>query len=290
MKLGVITDCFQKTLADSIPLAAELGCDGVQIYATTGEFSPEALTKEKKEEYRKLLQRYRLSVSALCGDLGGFGFEIARDNPERIAKTKRIIDLAAEFGAPVVTTHIGVIPAEKNDPVRQNLRAALAECGRYAAANGVTLAVETGPEPASRLKDFLDATEGGVGVNLDPANLVMVTGDDPVAAVRTLRRYIVHTHIKDGIMLKKTDPKIIYDHFARGGIQALNVADYFRETPVGEGAVDFPAYLAALREIGYHGYLTVERETGADPVGDIRAALTFLRGALRIPPAAGRNA
>ena len=52
MKLGVITDCFQKTLADSIPLAADLGCDGVQIYATTGEFSPEALTKEKKEEYR----------------------------------------------------------------------------------------------------------------------------------------------------------------------------------------------------------------------------------------------
>ena len=45
--------------------------------------------------------------------------------------------------------------------------------------------------------------------------------------------------------------------------------------------MDFPAYLAALREIGYHGYLTVERETGADPVGDIRAALTFLRGTLR---------
>ena len=88
-------------------------------------------------------------------------------------------------------------------------------------------------------------------------------------AVKLLGSYIVHTHAKDGVMLKKTDPKIIYDHFAAGGIEALNVADYFLETPLGEGNVDFPSYIAALRAVGYNGYLTIERETGADPVADI---------------------
>jgi sugar phosphate isomerase/epimerase len=97
----------------------------------------------------------------------------------------------------------------------------------------------------------------------------MVTGQDPVEAVKLLGSYIVHTHVKDGIMLKKTDPKIIYDHFAEGGIEALNVADYFLETPLGEGKVDFSNYLAALRDVGYDGYLTIERETGSNPASDI---------------------
>ena len=201
--------------------------------------------------------------------MGGFGYQIEADNPERIEKTKAIIDLAAEFGTSVITTHIGVIPEDKSEPRYQVMLDALNACGSYAKEKGVTLAIETGPENAATLKTFLDDTQGGVGVNLDPANFVMVTGQDPVEAVKLLGSYIVHTHAKDGVMLKKTDPKIIYDHFAAGGIEALNVADYFLETPLGEGNVDFPSYIAALRAVGYNGYLTIERETGADPVADI---------------------
>ena len=81
--------------------------------------------------------------------------------------------------------------------------------------------------------------------------------------------------LSDGKMLKKTDPVKIYNHFAEGGIEALNVADYFIETPVGEGDVDFDEYVAALKEIGFDGYLTIERETGADPIGDIALARDF---------------
>ncbi len=255
MKFGVITDCFKKNLTESISLAGGLGFDGVQIYATTGAFSPEVLTVEKKAEFRTLLQKKKLELSALCGGLDGYGFEIACDNPRRVQKTKRVIDLAAEFCAPVVTTHIGVIPSDKKDPVWRDMRDALTECGRYAAENGVTLAVETGPEPAVRLKEFLDATEGGVGANLDPANLVMVTGEDPVEAVKVLGKYIVHTHVKDGIMLKKCDPKIIYDHFALGRIEALNIADYFKETPVGEGRSIFRFILRHCAESGMMDFL-----------------------------------
>lgn len=272
MKIGVITDCFKIPLADSIKLASELGFKGIQVYATTGEFSPEVLTEDKKTEFKSQLNSAGLEISALCGDMGGYGFEIQKDNPERIEKTKRIVDLAVEFGTNVVTTHIGVIPADKTHPRYKVMVDALTECGRYAKKNGVTLAIETGPENAETLLQFLKDTDGGVGVNLDPANFVMVTGQDPVEAVLMLSKYIVHTHVKDGVMLKRTDPEIIYDHFATGGIEALNVADYFLETPLGEGDVDFPKYIDALKKVGFDGYLTVERETGDNPSADIKLA------------------
>lgn len=130
MKIGVITDCFKKSHEEAIKAAASLGLDGVQIYATTGDFSPETLTEEKKAAYKKLLSENGLVVSALCGDMGGYGFEKEADNRERIEKTKRIADLAVEFGSKVVTTHIGVIPADKSEPRYAVMLAALTECGR----------------------------------------------------------------------------------------------------------------------------------------------------------------
>lgn len=275
MKKGVITDCFKRPLSECLKLAAELGFSGVQIYATTGEFCPDMKATEK-DEIKALLKQYDLEVSALCGDMGGHGFQIEADNPERIKKTKRIIDLAAEFGTSVVTSHIGAIPKDDTSDRYKTMLSALTECGAYAKQKGVTVAIETGPETAEVLKGFLDKTQGGVGVNLDPANLVMVTGDDPVKAVKLLGKYIVHTHAKDGVMLKRTDPEIIYEHFATGGIEALNVADFFLETPLGEGDVDFKAYIEALSWVGFDGYLTVERETGDDPKADIIKALNVL--------------
>jgi len=281
MKLGVITDCFRLPLEDSLVLAGKLGFDGVQIYATTGEFSPQTLTPAKKSRIKELLRENKLEVSALCGDMGGYGYQIEGDNPERIEKTKAIIDLAAEFGTHVVTTHIGVIPGDRNHPRYQTMLRALRACGSYAAAKNVTLAIETGPENADTLKMFVEDAGTGVGVNLDPANFVMVTDQDPVEAVEKLAPYIVHTHAKDGVLLKKTDPKIIYDCFAQGGIEALNISDYFLETPLGEGKVDFARYLQALKDAGYNGYLTIERETGTDPAADIRLAKSVLEAHLK---------
>ena len=282
MKIGVISDCFKLPVAQSIAKASELGIDGIQVYAVGGEFCPDTLlgNKEKLDEYRELLKKHGLVISALCGDLGGHGFEIAEDNPARIEKTKRIVDLAVEMGTSVVTTHIGVIPADDTCEKYGVMLSALKECGAYAADHGVTLAIETGPETAAVLGGFVKRAGRGVGVNLDPANFVMVTGQDPAEAVYMLADHIVHTHLKDGKMLKRTDPTIIYNHFAEGGIEALNVADFFIETPVGEGDVDFVAYKKALNEIGYDGFLTIERECGADPAADIIKAADYARANL----------
>ena len=281
MKIGVITDCFKKTHKEGIEKAASLGLDGVQIYATTGAFSPDTLTPEAKEEYKALIRSHGLVVSALCGDMGGYGFEIEADNQERVEKTKRIIDLAEEFGTSVVTTHIGVIPEDRSAERYKVMLAALTECGIYAKEKGVTLAIETGPEKASTLLAFLKDTKGGVGVNLDPANFTMVTGQDAVEAVYLLRDYIVHTHAKDGIMLDKNqDPTDVYHAFAVGGVDALNACAGFREVPLGEGEVEWDKYLAALREIGFDGFLTIERECGDDPTADIVMAADFLKAKL----------
>jgi sugar phosphate isomerase/epimerase len=124
---------------------------------------------------------------------------------------------------------------------------------------------------------FLDSLGGtrGVGVNLDPANLVMVTGDDPVQAVHNLKDYIVHTHAKDGVMLKRGNPEYIYC-VVHPIPEEYHGTRYFEETPLGDGNVPFPAYMAALEEIGYKGFLTVERECGATPEADIRKAVNTL--------------
>ena len=278
MKIGVITNCFKKPHREGIKLAASLGLSGVQIYATGGEFSPETLSKAEKLEYKKLLSDRGLVISALCGDMGGFGFEIAEDNPTRVEKTKRIIDLAEEFETKVITTHIGVIPEDKSNPRYKVMLDALTECGLYAKEKGITLAIETGPEKAKTLLAFLEDTKGGVGVNLDPANFTMVTGQDAVEAVYILKDYIVHTHAKDGVMLDKNqDPTDVYHAFAIGGVDALNACEGFKEVPLGEGEVDWKNYLSALREVGYDGFLTVERECGDDPTKDIEKAVAFLK-------------
>ena len=121
---------------------------------------------------------------------------------------------------------------------------------------------------------------GGVRVNFDPANLVMVTGDDPVGGVLTLGDYIVYTHAKDGIMLS-FDRERVYNFFAEGGIEDLRLEEYFLEKPLGEGDVDFDSYIEALDAVGYTGYLTIERETGDDPAEDIRKAVVFLQRYLK---------
>ena len=276
--IGVMTDSFKKPFFEALGKAEEVGAQGIQLYAVDGENVYTAFDDERVKAVTEALKEHGLVVSAVCGDFGGHGFYSEKENEWKIPASKQVALLAKKLGSSVVTTHIGCVPEDKTSPEYIRMRDACRDMGDYAASIGVTFAIETGPEKAETLADFIrDVGSKGIGVNLDPANLVMVTGDDPVKAVYTLRDFIVHTHAKDGIMIKQTDPKIIYDFFAEGGIEDLRMSDYFLELPLGEGKVDFDAYLAALEDIGYHGFLTIERECGADPYADIKKAADFLR-------------
>jgi L-ribulose-5-phosphate 3-epimerase len=282
LKIGVMVDSFRLELKQGIQKARELGAKGIQIYATNGEMAPENLNAAQRKEVLDIIKSNGLVVSALCGDLGGHGFARQEDNEWKIEKSKRIMDLAKDLETQVVTTHIGVIPEDPGHPRWNILKNACEELGTYGDEVGAYFAIETGPEKASTLKKFLDSLDSkGVRVNLDPANLVMVTDDDPVEAVYTLKDYIVHTHAKDGIMKKKSDPERVYNFFAEGGIEDMRLEDYFLETPLGQGDVDFARYLKALCEIGFSGFLTIEREVGDNPEKDIRLAVEFLQNQIK---------
>jgi len=271
-KLGIITDSFRLPVREGIKKAKELNADGVQIHAVRGSMMPSAMDRNTRLDFRKFCEDIDIEISALCGDLGG-GFINPYENPEKIELSKQIVDLAVDLGTGIVTTHVGVIPADKASKRYEVLQSACRTLGKYAASKGVVFAIETGPEKAEILKAFLDdLSEEGIGVNLDPANLVMVAGDNPVEAVCTLKDYIVHTHAKDGIKLVADfDPEIVYHP-----VSGIDAGKLFKEVPLGQGNVNFPDYLRALKDVGYRGYLTIEREVGDTPEHDIRTAVDFL--------------
>lgn len=271
--IGVLLDGFRLPVDEALDKAVQVGAQGIQVYATRGELAPENLVGAKRAEFARKVADRGLTISALCGDIGRF--DDPEINPGRIERSKRIMDMAKELGVDVVTTHVGVVPTDPQHPRYAIMQEACFALSQYADRMNAHFAIETGPEPAAVLKRFLDGLHStGVAVNLDPANLVMVTGDDPVQAVFTLRDYIVHTHAKDGMKLADNDPEVVY------GLVKNDVPTGrgFREVPLGEGSVDWPRYLAALDEIGYGGYLTIEREVGDDPAADIAMAVRFLQG------------
>ncbi|MFA7637529.1 MAG: sugar phosphate isomerase/epimerase family protein [Monoglobales bacterium] len=272
--IGVMVDSFRLPTPDAIKKAAEIGAKGIQMYATSGEHAPENMTSAMRKELLEMVKSSGLVFSAICGDLGrGFGND--QINPELIEKSKRIMELAKELETDVVTTHIGVVPEDPEHPRYKIMQEACVVLSRYADSLDAHFAIETGPETSATLKTFLDSLDSrGVAVNLDPANLVMVTGDDPVQAVYNLKDYIVHTHAKDGKMLFHKDPEIVYGVIE----EEIKSGRSFQEVPLGEGGVDFPKYLKALDDIGYRGFLTIEREVGEDPAKDISLAADFLRG------------
>jgi Sugar phosphate isomerases/epimerases len=251
MKIGVMVESFRTDFKTGVIKAAEIGAAGIQKYAVSGEID---WTNDQIKETLDIVKSHGLVFSALCGDFG-HGFGNADSNVEFVEKSKRVVDLAKKLECNVVTTHIGVVPEEEN-ATKETMRKACRELALYADSMEAAFAVETGPETAIVLFDFLESLgAGGVRVNFDPANLVMVVADVAHTAVKTLGKYIVHTHAKDGVKLENG----------------------YLEVPLGEGGVNFDLYLPALKETGFDGFLTIEREVGDAPEKDIKMAVDFLK-------------
>ena len=254
MKIGVMVESFRLGFEGGVKKAAALGAQGIQAYATTGELAPENMTADKIKETLDIVKSNGLVFSALCGDFG-HGFMNPDENAVYVEKSKRVLDLAKKLECNVVTTHIGTVPTEENK-TKEIMRKACRELAEYADSIDAAFAVETGPETGAVLFDFLESLgAGGVRVNFDPANLVMLVADDPAKAAVTLGKYIVHTHAKDGV----------------------KQGDGYLELPLGEGGVNFDTYLPALKSTGFDGFLTIEREVGDTPEKDIALAVEFLK-------------
>ena len=277
MKIGAMVESFRLGFKNGVEKAASLGIEGIQAYATGGELGVDDITDAKLKEALDIVKSNGLVFSAICGDFG-HGVMNPEQNKIYVEKSKRVLDLAKKLECNIVTTHIGTVPAEENE-TKEIMRKACRELAEYADSVGSAFAVETGPEPGKVLGEFLDSLgAGGVRVNFDPANLVMCVDDRPENALKYLGKYVVHTHAKDGIMLKKKiEEKINIGEEAKEHQALADMGMKYLELPLGEGDVNFDVYLPALAATGFNGFLTIEREVGDNPEKDIALAVEFLK-------------
>ncbi len=192
---------------------------------------------------------------------GGFGDPALR--AERLERLAWGLDRTVALGLTDLTLHAGFLP-EPSSPDRPAFLATLSRAGELAASKGVTLAFETGQESASLLKRTLDDLDHpNLKVNFDPANMLLYDMGDPIEAVGLLGPRIRSVHVKDA-----RRPRV--------------KGQWGEEVPLGQGEVDIPRFLQALKAAGYSGPLVVEREVGdqASRIRDIAAGLAFLRTCL----------
>jgi L-ribulose-5-phosphate 3-epimerase len=162
--------------------------------------------------------------------------------------------LAQRLGLKLVTFHAGFLPHDEKDPNFAKLLLRLAETADVFEAANISLGLETGQETAPVLAQLLQKLKRpNVGVNFDPANMILYDKGDPIAALRTLRRWIRAVHIKDARRTKVP-------------------GTWGEEVTVGTGEVDWKAFFGTLRELNYTGDFVVEREAGNQRVADIRTA------------------
>lgn len=179
---------------------------------------------------------------------------------QRVDELKAAADFAVRCGAPSITTHVGFIPEDPSDPAFEPTVAAAAEVAGRCAELGLEFWFETGQEtPVTLLRAIRRADCDNLGVNLDTANLILYGKANPVDALDVFGNHVRDVHAKDG--LYPTDPDSLGS-----------------ETPLGEGKVDFPAFVAKLKGLGYTGPLTIEREiSGEQQIADVRRAIELLR-------------
>ena len=172
------------------------------------------------------------------------------------------VAITADFGVPYLSTHVGFID-ESHPQQADKLRDRLLHLADAAGAKDIMLLMETGQETAECLREFIEGmNHSAIGVNLDPANMILYDMGDPVQAVSLLAPWIKHIHIKDAIRTKQP------------GVWGT-------EVPWGEGEVRDGAFLKTLREVGFTGALAVEREAGDDRIGDVQLAVQRLAEAGR---------
>jgi L-ribulose-5-phosphate 3-epimerase len=182
----------------------------------------------------------------------------------RIAALKQGADFAKAFGAPAIITHCGFIPFECSSRRYRESVAAIAEVADYCDRLGIGFWFETGQEaPVTLLRVIQDLRYPGLGINLDPANLILYGMANPIDALDVFGQYVRCLHAKDGMYPT--------DGYHLG-----------HEVKVGTGKVDFPRLVKRLDEIGFDGAYIIEREiSGEQQKKDIAETVTYLKGLLK---------
>lgn len=179
---------------------------------------------------------------------------------QRVAELKQAADFASKFGMPSITTHVGFLPEDPNDPLYTDTVEALTEIVAHCREKGIDFLFETGQEtPVTLLRTIERIGLDNIGINLDTANVILYGKGNPVDSLDVFGKYVKDLHIKDGL-------------FPTCG------SKLGKQTALGKGKVDFVEVVRRLKELGYTGPLTIERECsdGEEQTRDIKAAIKLL--------------
>ncbi|MGJ5817977.1 sugar phosphate isomerase/epimerase family protein [Paludibaculum fermentans] len=273
--IGIFLRCTGKTdPREALQAVRSLGLRMVQVSKLPDRFySPEGA-----KEFAALLNETGVQASAVVAVYDGenykdiptiratVGFVPKAFMDQRVAYTKKCVDLAAALKVKIVTFHVGFLPAQPTDPDYQRLVHAVRDVAQYAAKHSVTISLETGQESADELLQFLgQVAHRNVGVNFDMANLVLYGKDDAPAALRKLLPKVTSVHVKDG--LQPEDP-------ARLGAEAR----------LGEGKAGVKECLKMLKAAHFAGPVVIEnyvfRGRGTEPMAELALAKAFVDQAL----------
>jgi len=263
MKLAVCEKDLPGCLRENLEWLSRNGFEGFQIWK--GKLDGEGLSAS---DCLDVAGDLGLEVSAVGGGPNLVDPAVAVDS---IAKFKSFLDLSVELGPKIVTAETKRKPRDlPEDEARRSTTETVTTICAYAEEVGAVLAIECAGACFVRDHEMWLELAERVGspalkVNLDPAN-IMLAGKDAAEAVRALGPHIVHAHAKD---VKRLEGDRGEKH------------EELRDVPAGEGLVDYPAWLAALKDAGYEGYLTIEMHSGTmDRRDDILAAASNLRSML----------
>ncbi len=268
MRVGVMVDLVrERTVEEQFAQLRELGMDNCQLVC----WDRSLLTRETAARVNEAVSRYETEISAFwCGWEGPRDWNFYEGQltlglvPEayRFRRMEMLMegsDFASWIHVTDLVTHVGYMPENPYDPHYPAVIACLKKIAQKCAQNGQYFLFETGQEtPITLLRAIQDVGADNLGINLDPANLVMYGKANPVDALDTFGTYVRGVHGKDG--LYPTDGR-----------------ELGPEVPLGEGRVDYPRLIARLRELGYDGAITIEREiSGEEQVRDIIRAKELL--------------
>jgi sugar phosphate isomerase/epimerase len=253
--IGVFTS-IDAGLGVHLPVASELNVPTIQLHAP----SRNTRTKESAERFLQQLEGYGIELTAV---FGGFDGESYADIPtvektvglvppstraSRLVEMKEISDFSRLLNCEVVALHLGFVPHDSSSAAYQEIVQTTQDLCDHCGSNGQRLHLETGQETADALLVFIKNVErNNLFVNFDPANMILYGTGEPLEALKKLGTLVRSVHCKDATWAESPGK------------------EWGAEVPLGDGDVDIKAYLQTLKDIGYSGPLTIEREIPQEP-------------------------
>lgn len=266
MKIGVLVN-LGNDIDATFKKVADTGLDNCQLAC----WDHSRMNDDSAEKIVSATKKYGVEISAFwCGWSGPavwdfysgpltLGIVPAAYRQMRSEELKSGADFAAKLGVKNVITHLGFLPENPLSDEFPKVVAAVKDIALHLKKNGQNFLFETGQETPVTLRRLIEhVATGNLGINLDPANLIMYGKANPIDALDVFGSYVMGVHAKDG------------KYPTSGNFLG-------REVRIGEGKVNFPAFIAKLHEVGYDGPISIEREiSGEQQIIDIKKSIDYL--------------